>query len=109
LEGISVTKQKEIITMTSFIFDAEKIPAQLSKRSLLGDVLVAYEFCTRDDVDKALDTQKDETAALTDADLAAGMRARFISQILLGQGSVSQDQLDYGMSVQKHLRQKARK
>lgn len=82
----------------------ENIPAELNSTSFIGDILVAYGHTTRDHVNEALATQQRESAALTDADKAAGKRARFTGQILVDSGFATQEQIDFCLEVQKVLR-----
>lgn len=80
------------------------IPASLTDKSFIGDIVVAYNFCTRAQVEEALSIQKTESAAITEADKAAGKRARFTGQILVDLGYATQEQIDFGMQVQNQLR-----
>lgn len=80
------------------------IPAELTASSFIGDILVAYGYTTRAQVDEALAIQQGETAALTEEDKAAGKRARFTGQILLDSGFATQEQIDFCLEVQKVLR-----
>jgi hypothetical protein len=80
------------------------IPASLTAQSFIGDIVIAYGFCTRAQVDEALNIQKSENASITEADKAAGKRARFTGQILVDLGYVTQEQVDFGMQVQNQLR-----
>ena len=84
--------------------DRNTIPASLTEKSFIGDILVAYGYCTRENIDEALRVQKEETAALTEADKAAGKKARFTGELLVALGFVTQDQIDFGLEVQKVLR-----
>jgi hypothetical protein len=80
------------------------IPAELNSNSFIGDILIAYGICTRAQVDEALATQQSEAAALTDADKAGGKRSRFTGQILVDSGYATDEQVNFGLEVQKVLR-----
>jgi hypothetical protein len=90
--------------MNSIKFDPTTIPAELNKASFIGDILVAYKFATREQVDAALRTQAAERAALTEAEKAAKKRTRLTGQILVDDKICTQEQVDFGMTVQNHLR-----
>jgi hypothetical protein len=84
--------------------DPSNIPAGLTPQSFIGDIVVAYGFTTRENVDRALEIQRQENAALTDEDRAANKKARFTGEILVGEGFVTDEQVAFGLEVQKHLR-----
>lgn len=80
------------------------IPTELNANSFIGDILVAYGYSTRAQVDEALAIQQREAAALTEEDKAAGKRSRFTGQILVDSGFATTEQIDSCLEVQKVLR-----
>lgn len=80
--------------------DLTNIPASLTSASFIGDILVAYGFCTAENVKTALDIQTGER----EVQAAGGAKARFTGEILVAEGFVTQEQVDFGMEVQTHLR-----
>lgn len=87
--------------------DLSNIPASLTAKSYIGDICVAYGFCTRENVDAALEIQKKENAAITEAERAAGKKSRLTGVILVAERFCTQEQIDFGMQVQDHLRKTA--
>jgi hypothetical protein len=103
------TKQRKHASLTAktesnIMKEIKNIPASLTAQSFIGEIVVAYGFCTKAQVEEALTTQKNEAAAITEADKAGGKRARFTGQILVDLGYATQEQIDFGMEVQNQLR-----
>ena len=77
------------------------IPAGLTATSLIGDILVAFGYCTRAQVDAAFAKQQEEKAAAADG------KARLIGVIIVAEGYATQDQVDHCFAVQQKLRGQA--
>ncbi len=90
--------------MKKFDPATDSVPAGLSSTSFIGDILVALDFATRDQVDVALAIQKHERDSLTPEQIAANKKARFTGEILVDTGVCTQDQIDYAMELQNYLR-----
>lgn len=90
--------------MNKFNPATDTIPAELNEKSFIGDILIALDFATRAQVDAALATQKRERDALTEEEKAANKKTRFTGEILLDSQVCTQEQIDYAMDVQNHLR-----
>ena len=90
--------------MKNLTFDPASVPSTLTAQSFIGDILVAYNITSRENVDKALVIQRAEIEALNEADRAANKRARFTGQILVDEGYATKEEIDFGLAVQQHLR-----
>lgn len=90
--------------MNKFNPATDSIPAELNSKSFIGDILIALGFATRAQVDNALSIQQAERAALTEAEKLANKKTRFTGEILVDEKVCSQEQIDYAMEVQNHLR-----
>ena len=90
--------------MNKFNPATDSIPAELTSKSFIGDILLALGFATREQIDNALATQKQEREALTEEEKAANKKTRFTGEILVDEKVCSQEQIDYAMDVQNHLR-----
>jgi hypothetical protein len=90
--------------MKKFNPASDSIPAELTNKSFIGDILIAFGFATRAQVDAALAIQTQERDARTDEEKAANKKTRFTGEILVDQQVCTQEQIDYGMDVQNHLR-----
>lgn len=90
--------------MKKFNSATDKIPAELNAKSFIGDILIALGFATRTQVDEALATQQKERAALTEEEKLANKKTRFTGEILVDEKVCTQEQIDYAMDVQNHLR-----
>lgn len=90
--------------MNKFNPATDNVPAELTSKSFIGDILIALGFATRAQVDNALAIQTQEREARTDEEKLANKKTRFTGEILVDDKVCTQEQIDYAMDVQNHLR-----
>ena len=90
--------------MNKFNPATDNVPSQLTSKSFIGDILIALGFATRAQVDNALAIQTQERDARTEEEKLANKKTRFTGEILVDDKVCTQEQIDYAMDVQNHLR-----
>ncbi len=90
--------------MNKFNPATDSVPAELTSKSFIGDILIALGFATRAQVDHALAIQTQEREARTEEEKLANKKTRFTGEILVDDKVCTQEQIDYAMDVQNHLR-----
>lgn len=90
--------------MNKFNPATDNVPSELTNKSFIGDILIALGFATRAQVDNALAIQTQEREARTEEEKLANKKTRFTGEILVDDKVCTQEQIDYAMDVQNHLR-----